>query len=177
MSDKDIVEVSLGIISSNSALVEVARRDILDTMTLIEAGEVGIVENKELIKTSERWIADTRVVLRESKDLVKRAQKAIDKSERLIERAQRNVGVYSDDTEERVKRIIAQQLSISEPISNVANFKDTLGADSLDLMEITMELEDEFDCKIEDEQLDKILTVQQTIDVVNNCEKNTRLRY
>jgi acyl carrier protein len=71
--------------------------------------------------------------------------------------------------EERVKKIVAEQLGVKEAIANDASFVDDLGADSLDTVELVMALEEEFECEIPDEDAEKITTVQQAIDYV---EKN-----
>jgi acyl carrier protein len=69
--------------------------------------------------------------------------------------------------EERVKRIICDQLSVSEDeVTGNASFVDDLGADSLDIVELVMALEEEFDCEIPDEEAEKIVTVQQAIDYI-----------
>ena len=52
--------------------------------------------------------------------------------------------------------------------SNESSFVDDLGADSLDTVELVMALEEEFECEIPDEEAEKITTVQQAIDYVNN---------
>ncbi len=72
------------------------------------------------------------------------------------------------DIEQRVKQAVAEQLSINvDEISNDASFMDDLGADSLDLVELVMALENEFDITIPDEDSEKIVTVQSAIDYVN----------
>ncbi|MDA3130648.1 acyl carrier protein [Aliibacillus thermotolerans] len=72
------------------------------------------------------------------------------------------------DTLERVKKIVADRLGVEESeITLEATFKDDLGADSLDVVELVMELEDEFDLEISDEEAEKISTVA---DVVNYIE-------
>lgn len=68
--------------------------------------------------------------------------------------------------EERVKKIVAEQLGVKEEIANDASFVDDLGADSLDTVELVMALEEEFECEIPDEDAEKITTVQQAIDYV-----------
>jgi len=68
--------------------------------------------------------------------------------------------------EERVKKIVAEQLGVKEDIANEASFVDDLGADSLDTVELVMALEEEFECEIPDEEAEKITTVQQAIDYV-----------
>jgi acyl carrier protein len=70
--------------------------------------------------------------------------------------------------EERVKKIVAEQLSTSEDqITNESSFVDDLGADSLDTVELVMALEEEFDLEIPDDEAEKITTVQQAIDHIN----------
>ncbi|WP_198243911.1 acyl carrier protein [methane-oxidizing endosymbiont of Gigantopelta aegis] len=72
------------------------------------------------------------------------------------------------NVEERVKKIVAEQLGVKEDISNDASFVDDLGADSLDTVELVMALEEEFECEIPDEEAEKITTVQLAIDYINN---------
>ncbi len=69
--------------------------------------------------------------------------------------------------EEKVKKIVAEQLDVSGEIDNNASFIDDLGADSLDTVELVMSLEEEFECEIPDDDAEKITTVQQAIDYVN----------
>lgn len=71
--------------------------------------------------------------------------------------------------EERVKKIIIEQLGVKEDeVKNEASFVEDLGADSLDTVELVMALEEEFDTEIPDEDAEKITTVQQAIDYINN---------
>lgn len=70
------------------------------------------------------------------------------------------------NVEERVKKIVAEQLGVKEDIANDASFVDDLGADSLDTVELVMALEEEFECEIPDDEAEKITTVQQAIDYV-----------
>lgn len=70
-----------------------------------------------------------------------------------------------DNIEQRVKKIVAEQLGVAESeVKNEASFVNDLGADSLDTVELVMALEDEFGMEIPDEQAEKITTVQQAID-------------
>ena len=70
--------------------------------------------------------------------------------------------------EERVKKIVAEQLGSGEDeISNESSFIDDLGADSLDTVELVMALEEEFDIEIPDDDAEKIATVQAAIDYVS----------
>jgi acyl carrier protein len=67
------------------------------------------------------------------------------------------VAAYSED---RVKEIIAQELEVeSKQLTPEARFIEDLGADSLDIVELVMELEEEFGIEIPDEDADKIKTV------------------
>jgi acyl carrier protein len=74
-----------------------------------------------------------------------------------------------ENIEQRVKKIVAEQLGVNEAdIKNESSFVDDLGADSLDTVELVMALEEEFECEIPDEEAEKITTVQQAIDYINN---------
>lgn len=69
--------------------------------------------------------------------------------------------------EDRLKKIIAKELSVTEEeVTPDASFIDDLNADSLDLVELIMALEEEFNVKISDEEADKIKTVRDAIDYV-----------
>ena len=71
------------------------------------------------------------------------------------------------DIEQRVKKIVSEQLGANEAdIKNESSFVDDLGADSLDTVELVMALEEEFDCEIPDEEAEKITNVPQAIDYV-----------
>ena len=73
---------------------------------------------------------------------------------------------------ERVKKIVVEQLGVSEEeVANSASFVEDLGADSLDTVELVMALEEEFECEIPDEEAEKITTVQQAIDYVEEHTK------
>ena len=66
--------------------------------------------------------------------------------------------------EEKVKELIVQQLGVSESeVVPEAKFVDDLGADSLDLVELVMALEDEYGIEISDEDAEKIITVGDAI--------------
>ncbi|MCF6094361.1 acyl carrier protein [Microaerobacter geothermalis] len=68
------------------------------------------------------------------------------------------------DTFEKVKKIIVDRLGVEESeVTMEASFKDDLGADSLDVVELVMELEDEFDLEISDEEAEKISTVGEVV--------------
>ncbi len=69
--------------------------------------------------------------------------------------------------EDRVNKIVIEQLGVKEDeVSNDASFVDDLGADSLDTVELVMALEEEFEIEIQDEEAEKITTIQQAIDFI-----------
>jgi acyl carrier protein len=71
--------------------------------------------------------------------------------------------------EDRVKKIITEQLGVDEEdVTPEANFVEDLGADSLDTVELVMAFEEEFGIEIPDEDAEKILTVQQAVDYIND---------
>ena len=70
---------------------------------------------------------------------------------------------------EKMKSIIAEQLNVDEAeIREESNFKDDLGADSLDLFELVMALEEEFGVEIPSEDLGSIATVKDVIDYLKD---------
>ena len=71
------------------------------------------------------------------------------------------------DTYDRLKKIVVEQLGVEEDeVKPEASFVDDLNADSLDLVELIMSLEEEFGTEISDEDAEKILTVGQAWDYV-----------
>ena len=73
--------------------------------------------------------------------------------------------------EQQMVDIIVEQLSVDkDKVVSGASFVDDLGADSLDLVELIMAMEEEFDVEIPDEEAEKISTVQNAIDFVNNLK-------
>jgi len=79
----------------------------------------------------------------------------------------------ADDIEAKIKAIVAEQLGVDQAeISRETSFVNDLNADSLDTVELVMEFEDEFDMSIPDEEAEKIQTVGQAIDFVNQFVKD-----
>lgn len=71
------------------------------------------------------------------------------------------------DIAEKVKKIIVDQLGVSaDEVKPEASFVDNLGADSLDLTELIMAMEEEFDIEIADDDAQKILKVQDAISYI-----------
>ncbi|MBE3574035.1 MAG: acyl carrier protein [Firmicutes bacterium] len=71
------------------------------------------------------------------------------------------------DVFKRVKEIVAEQLGVDEEqVTMEARFVDDLGADSLDIVELIMALEEEFDLEIPDEDAEKITTVGAAVDYI-----------
>jgi acyl carrier protein len=65
---------------------------------------------------------------------------------------------------DKVKEIVAQQLGVNEDqVTDEASFKDDLGADSLDIVELVMAFEEEFDIEVPEEDAEKVQTVGQAI--------------
>ena len=70
--------------------------------------------------------------------------------------------------EERVIKMVAEQLGVKEDdIQTGSSFVEDLGADSLDTVELIMALEEEFDAEIPDEDAEKIATVEDSINYIN----------
>ena len=73
------------------------------------------------------------------------------------------------DVLERVTKIIVDRLGVEESqVSLEANFKEDLGADSLDVVELVMEFEDEFDMEISDDDAEKIATVGDAVNYIKS---------
>ncbi len=71
---------------------------------------------------------------------------------------------------EKVREILIDQLDVEEDaVTMEANIQDDLGADSLDIVDLVMSLEEEFDCEIPDEEIENIKTVE---DIVKYIEEH-----
>ena len=82
----------------------------------------------------------------------------------------------ADDIEAKIKAIVAEQLGVDQAeISRETSFVNDLNADSLDTVELVMEFEDEFDMSIPDEEAEKIQTVGQAIDFVDQFVKGKEI--
>ena len=76
------------------------------------------------------------------------------------------------DTESKIKSIIADQLGVGEEeIKPESSFIEDLGADSLDIVELVMAMEEEFEVEIPDEEAENIKTVGDAINYVNAHKK------
>jgi len=77
--------------------------------------------------------------------------------------------VQEMDVYSKVKEIIVDQLGIEEEdVAPDASFIDDLGADSLDIVELIMAFEEEFDIEIPDEDAEKITSVQEAIEYIES---------
>ena len=74
--------------------------------------------------------------------------------------------------QEKVKHIIVEQLGVDEAeVKAAAHFVDDLGADSLDVVELVMALEEEFGLEISDEDAEKLTTVEQAVEYIESHVK------
>jgi acyl carrier protein len=72
-------------------------------------------------------------------------------------------------TFDRVKKVVVEQLDVSEDeVTPDASFVEDLGADSLDVVELVMGLEEEFDVEIPDEDAEKITTVKEAVSYIES---------
>ena len=75
----------------------------------------------------------------------------------------------SEEILEKVKAIIVEQLGVADTaVTMEASFIDDLGADSLDIVELIMALEEEFDTEIPDADAEKIVTVSDVVDYIKD---------
>ena len=75
----------------------------------------------------------------------------------------------SEEIFEKVKGIIVEQLGVADTsVTMEASFIDDLGADSLDIVELVMALEEEFDIEIPDNDAEKVVTVGDVVDYIKD---------
>ena len=73
---------------------------------------------------------------------------------------------------EKVKELLAEQLGIdTKTINDDSNILEDLGADSLDIIEMLMTLEDEYGVTIPDDQINQVKTVKQVAELIEKCKK------
>lgn len=71
-------------------------------------------------------------------------------------------------TFERVRKVIMEQLDVTEnQVTEEASFQEDLAADSLDIVELVMALEEEFEIEIPDHEAETILTVKNAVDYID----------
>ncbi len=76
----------------------------------------------------------------------------------------------TEEVFEKVKKIIVEQLGVAEAsVTMESSFIDDLGADSLDIVELVMALEEEFDIEIPAEDAEKITTVEEAVNLIKNA--------
>ena len=79
------------------------------------------------------------------------------------------IAMSSEEVFEKVKGIIVEQLGVAETaVTMEASFIDDLGADSLDIVELIMALEEEFDMEIPDADAEKVVTVGDVVDYIKD---------
>jgi acyl carrier protein len=82
------------------------------------------------------------------------------------------VRMVGTNVETKVRSIIAEQLGVGEDqIKAESSFVDDLGADSLDIVELVMAMEEEFDVEIPDDQAENLKTVKDAIGYINSHKK------
>lgn len=78
----------------------------------------------------------------------------------------------NEDIKKKVKEIIVEKLGVDESeVTEEASFTNDLGADSLDTVELIMQFEKEFNISIPDDQAEKIATVGEAIEYIENQQK------
>lgn len=91
----------------------------------------------------------------------------MEKSEKILQRQNKEGNVMEF---EKLKKIIAEVLSVDEEeLTMDTTFVDDLGADSLDVFQIIMGIEEEFDIEIENEEAEKIVTVGDAVEQIKNA--------
>jgi acyl carrier protein len=80
---------------------------------------------------------------------------------------ERSLGLDREDILNKIQEITADRLGVDESdVTPDASFREDLEADSLDLVELIMELEEQFGMEIPDEEAEKITTVEEAVDYV-----------
>ncbi len=77
------------------------------------------------------------------------------------------MAIEKQDTAQQVAGIVAEKLNIDQSTVNGESTLQDLGADSLDMVEIIMKLEEQFTIEINDEEAEKLITVQDVVDYVH----------
>lgn len=73
---------------------------------------------------------------------------------------------------EKIKQVLAEQLGIDpKTISDDANILEDLGADSLDIIEMLMTLEDEYGITIPDDKINQVKTIKEVAELIEECKK------
>jgi acyl carrier protein len=85
----------------------------------------------------------------------------------LVDEGDNNGGKMAGDVGSRVQEIISEQLGVAaDQVTPEASFIEDLGADSLDIVELVMALEEEYGMEISDEDAEKIRTVKDVVDYI-----------
>jgi acyl carrier protein len=94
--------------------------------------------------------------------------RAADAAARQQQRQKGKESPQMSDTADRVKKIVVEHLGVeADKVTPEASFIDDLGADSLDIVELVMAFEEEFNVEIPDDAAEKITTVKDAIDYID----------
>jgi acyl carrier protein len=74
----------------------------------------------------------------------------------------------SDNILDRVKKVVKEELNVQDEVSESASFTDDLGADSLDVVELVMAIEEEFGIDVPDEDTQGLKTVRDVVDYIKS---------